>query len=107
MKFCPIDGRAMVRDTTTGVVIFKCTTCGNEEAGTVEDVKIKSELFGKTELIDKYGLSIKMAPFDRTTHKFQKKCENCGREYMTQISVGQQDKIIIHRCKCMSILSDK
>lgn len=102
MKFCPIDGRAMVRDTTTGVVIFKCTTCGNEEAGTVEDVKIKSELFGKTELVDKYGLSIKMAPFDRTTHQVQKKCENCGREYMTQISVGQQDKIIIHRCKCMS-----
>ena len=102
MKFCKKDGRAMIRNTDTGVVIFKCTTCGNEEAGTVEDVRIKSELYDKTDLIDKYGLSIKMAPFDRTTNQVQKTCERCGREYMTQICVGQQEKIIIYGCKCNS-----
>ena len=101
MKFCKNDGRVMIRDTSTGKVIFKCTTCGNEEIGTVEDVRITGDLlFGQAELIDKYGLAIQMAPHDRTTNQVQKTCEKCGREYMTQISIGTTDKIIIHRCKC-------
>ena len=101
MKFCKNCQRAMVRDTNTGIVIFKCTTCGNEELGSSEDARIKSEIFGKTEVLDKYRLSIAVAPFDRTANQVQKSCELCGRNYMTQICVGQQDKIIIHRCKCM------
>ena len=100
MKFCDNDGRVMIKDTTTGYVIFKCMTCGFEKKGTAKDICIRSAVFSTKETTEKYRTLINLAPFDRTNHQVAKTCTSCGRNYMTQIKITGESEIIIHCCKC-------
>jgi DNA-directed RNA polymerase subunit M/transcription elongation factor TFIIS len=98
MKFCEADGRVMKAHTDTGVVVFRCS-CGAERAGEPEDARIAGELLTAGEVTEMYGPLIRNAPFDRTNQLVKRDCPECGRDYMSQIRVGEAE-VIVYKCKC-------
>lgn len=98
MRFCKNCGRAMVRDPSSGSVVFRCQ-CGCEEPGTPEDARIFGNVFGTSETAEMYRKLIHTAPFDRTNQLVKRSCAVCGRDYMTQIRVGESE-VIIYKCQC-------
>jgi DNA-directed RNA polymerase subunit M/transcription elongation factor TFIIS len=98
MRFCKNCGRAMIRDPSSGAVVFRCP-CGTEEKGAPEDARISGAVLGAGETTEMYRLLIRTAPFDRTNQLVKRLCSDCGLDYMTQIRVGD-DEVIIYKCKC-------
>ena len=98
MRFCKNCDRAMVRDPSTGVVVFRCP-CGTAEQGTPEDARVGGSVLGAGETTEMYRRLIQTAPFDRTNQLISRTCRNCGLDYMTQIRVGDAE-VIIYKCKC-------
>lgn len=98
MRFCDNCGRAMVRDPSSGVVVFRCP-CGVEETGAAADARVSGAILGAGETTEMYRRLITTAPFDRTNQLVSRSCPSCGRDYMTQIRVGPAE-VIIHACKC-------
>jgi len=98
MRFCPNDGRSMVRDPSSGVVVFRCP-CGVEETGAPEDARVGGAVLGAGETTEMYRLLIRTAPFDKTDKMVLRDCEDCGRDYQVQIRVGESETII-YKCKC-------
>jgi DNA-directed RNA polymerase subunit M/transcription elongation factor TFIIS len=98
MRFCKNCDRAMVRDPSSGAVIFRCH-CGVEEPGNPEDARIGGAVLGAGETTEMYRLLIKTAPFDRTDQLVKRLCPDCGLDYMTQIRVGDAE-VIVYKCKC-------
>jgi len=98
MRFCRNCDRAMIRDPSSGVVVFRCP-CGVEETGDPEDARISGAVLGAGETTEMYRLLIRTAPFDRTNQLVQRPCPDCGLDYMTQIRVGVSE-VILYKCKC-------
>lgn len=98
MRFCKICQRAMVRDTASGAVVFRCA-CGTEEAGAAEDARVSGAILGSSETTEMYRRLIQSAPFDRTNQLVHRDCPACGLNYMTQVRVGAAE-VIVYRCKC-------
>ena len=97
MRFCDNCGRAMLRDTTSGSVVFRCH-CGSSEAGSATDARIAGAVLGAGETIEMYRRLIQTAAFDRTNQQVRRLCVECGLDYMTQIRVGDAE-IIIYKCR--------
>lgn len=98
MHFCSNCGRAMIRDPSSGSVVFRCP-CGTEVKGAPEDVRIGGAVLSAKETTEMYRRLIQTAPFDRTNQLVQRSCPNCGLDYMVQIRVGVAE-VIIYKCKC-------
>ena len=98
MRFCKNCERAMVRNTSTGLVVFECP-CGVEEPGTPEDCRIGGALLGAGGTTEMYRKLIRTAPIDRVNQLVERFCPACGLDYMTQIRVGDAE-VIIYKCKC-------
>lgn len=98
MRFCDNCGRSMRRDLSSGAVVFRCV-CGTEEAGAPEDARISGAVLGAGETAEKFQLLIRDAAFDRTNQQVLRDCPDCGRDYMTQIRVGENE-VIIYKCRC-------
>jgi DNA-directed RNA polymerase subunit M/transcription elongation factor TFIIS len=98
MRFCNVCGRAMVRETETGTVRFRCA-CGAIQEGSADDARIGGAVLGAAETIERYRRLIQSAAFDRTNQQIRRNCVKCGLDYMTQIRVGVAE-IVIYRCKC-------
>ena len=98
MRFCKNCGRAMVRDPSAGVVVFRCP-CGAEESGAPEDARVGGAVLGAGETTEMYRRLIQTAPFDRTNQLVKRPCPDCGLDYMTQIRVGDSE-VIVYKCKC-------
>ncbi len=88
----------MIRDPSSGAVVFRCP-CGIEEPGRPEDARIGGAVLGAGETTEMYRRLIQTAPFDRTNQLVRRSCPDCGRDYMTQIRVGDAE-VIIYKCKC-------
>ena len=88
----------MVRDPSSGTVVFRCP-CGVEEEGDPIDARVGGAVLGAGETTEMYRLLIHKAPYDRTNQLVRRSCPDCGRDYMVQIRVGDAE-VIIHRCKC-------
>lgn len=88
----------MTRDTSTGAIVFQCV-CGTTEPGHPEDARIAGAVLGAGETTEMYQRLIHTAPFDRTNQLVRRQCAECGRDYMTQIRVGEAE-VIVYKCKC-------
>lgn len=88
-----------MRDSSTGAVVFRCTTCGAEAKAGAKDARIGGAVHGAGETVEMYRNLIRNAPFDRTNQLVARDCAKCGRDYQVQIRVGASE-VIIHRCKC-------
>jgi hypothetical protein len=97
LHFCNDCDRAMSLDVTTGRVIFKCA-CGAETPGGPFDARVGGAALGISETTEMYRKLIETAPFDRTNQQVMRQC-GCGRDYMTQIRIGDAE-IIKFKCKC-------
>lgn len=98
MRFCKNCDRAMTRNTSTGAVVFECR-CGAEEPGGAEDCRIGGATLGASETAEMNSKLIQTASFDRTNQLVSRLCAACGRDYMTQIRVGDAE-VVIYTCKC-------
>lgn len=98
MKFCPDCSRIMERDTNSTTIKFKCK-CGKSVPGNVYDARIAGEVLraGNTEIM--YKKLMESAAHDPVNKIVTRDCPDCGRDYMTQIYVGDR-KIIVWLCKC-------
>jgi hypothetical protein len=99
MKFCPKCDRAMVRGTPLGKLEFRCPVCSEVVEGSEWDARVGGGVLGSGEVKDIYDSIIGVSAFDRTNQLVAKDCTECGRDYMTQLRVGE-DEIIVHTCKC-------
>ena len=104
MKFCPKCERVMVRDTSSGVVRFSCTGCGEVVAGDAYDSRVGGAVLGAGETTAMYRRLIKTSPFDRVNQLVARVCAQCGLDYMTQIRVGESESIV-YTCKCGNIIT--
>ena len=100
MRFCPACQRVMIRNTSTGKVVFQCP-CGVAEPGRAEDARIAGAVLGAGETTEMYRKLIRTAPFDRTNQKVMRTCPKCGLDYMTQLRIGEAE-VIAYGCKCES-----
>lgn len=98
MRFCPNCGRTMMRNSSSGSVVFSCP-CGVTENGEPKDAHISGAILGATETTEMYHRLIQTAPFDRTNQLVSRLCHKCGLDYMVQIRVGIAE-VIIYKCKC-------
>lgn len=98
MRFCDNCGRAMVRDTTAGAVVYRCP-CGAEEKGAPADARVGGATLEARETTALYGPLIRSAPSDRTTQLVRRNCPRCGLDHMCQIRIGDAE-IVVYKCKC-------
>lgn len=98
MHICPECGRAMARDTSTGSVLFRCF-CGIQEEGGPDDSLISSDILHAGETAEMYRRLIWNAANDRVNQQVRRDCPKCGRDYMTQIRVGQRE-VVVWKCRC-------
>lgn len=98
MEFCNNCGRTMVRDFSTGAVVFRCA-CGEEKKGAPEDARTAGAVLGASETAAMYGQLIRTAAGDRTNQLVLRDCPECGLDYMFQIRVGDAE-VIVYKCKC-------
>ncbi len=97
MKFCIFCDKALERDTTGGIVKFKCK-CTYEIHGTAEDARISGVSAGG-ENIEMYRILVNNAAHDRVNKQIKKTCPECKLDYMTFIRVGSSESIVF-KCKC-------
>ena len=98
MRFCRACNRAMVRDTSSGAVEFRCA-CGEVEKGGPEDARVGGGTLGSGETTEMYHNLIRTAPYDRTNQLVRRDCPDCGLDYLTQVRVGASEVIVL-RCDC-------
>jgi DNA-directed RNA polymerase subunit M/transcription elongation factor TFIIS len=98
MRFCENCGRAMIRDPSSGAVVFRCP-CGVEEKGADVDARVSGVVLGAGETTEMYRRLIQTSPHDRTNQLVKRPCPDCGRDYQVQIRVGDAE-VIIYKCKC-------
>ena len=88
----------MVRDTGTGSIMFNCY-CGVQEKGDKMDALIASDVLHTGQTAEMYRRLMRNAAHDRVNQQVKKDCPNCGRDYMTQIRVGDRE-VVVWVCKC-------
>ena len=102
MKFCPLCDACMLLTLKDDLVIFECS-CGNKIPSSPDDICIYSK-----DLIvqgnNNYGghnTFINTAAHDPTINTINKKCTNCGRNYMASVHVSES-MYVSTICKCNS-----
>ena len=99
MQFCPVCERAMVRDTSSGAIVFTCP-CGERVRGGPLDARVGGLVVGTSETTDLYQRLIRSAANDPVNQiVLSPPCPDCGRDYATQLLISSA-KIVIRRCKC-------
>lgn len=98
MRFCESCDLAMVRDTSSGSVVFRCR-CGAEDPGAPEDARIVGADLGAAKTAESHRNLIHLAPLDRVCAQVRRDCPDCGRDYMTLVRVGEAE-VVIFRCRC-------
>jgi hypothetical protein len=88
----------MVRDPSSGTVVFRCDACAQTESGRPEDARISGAVLGAGETAEMYQTLVRQAPRDRVSCLVRRDC-SCGLDYATQIRVGDAE-IVIYKCKC-------
>lgn len=99
MLFCPLCGRAMLRNMATGSTTFKCTTCLREEKGSAADARVSGAVHGASETTEMYRRLIETASHDRTNQLVRRDCPDCGLDYAVQLRIGDAE-VVIYKCKC-------
>lgn len=102
MHICPECELVTTKDTSSGVIKFKCEVCGFEEEGDIYDVRMAGNSMSsdKSELM--YERLIRSSAFDRVNQQVKKDCTKCGLDYMTQVRVGPRETIV-WTCTCGNI----
>jgi DNA-directed RNA polymerase subunit M/transcription elongation factor TFIIS len=98
MRFCPICESRMIKDTTTGQIIFKCN-CSNKMDGKPEDTLMYEEHLEARHSNLKHEVFIENAPYDPAAFIIKEPCLNCSLPYLTSIRVGVQEQVI-YVCRC-------
>ena len=80
--------------------------CGETVDGTEWDARVGGAALGSGETTEMYQKLIDVSAHDRTNQLVKKDCQMCGRDYMTQIRVGESE-VIVHTCKCGAIITGK
>lgn len=96
--FCDLCDRSMVRDTSDGVVVFRCE-CGARRAGGPSDARISGKTFNAEESVEKWDRLIFNAALDAKNARIKYDCGECGRDYCTMVRVGEAELVIL-KCKC-------
>lgn len=99
MKFCPNCQRALVRDTSSGAIMFNCTVCGTVVKGAAQDCLIETKTLNAEETTEMYKQVIDSSAFDPTNQLVEKNCDKCGLDYMSLVRVGENETII-YTCEC-------
>lgn len=95
MKICSKCRRVIKKTIVNNIVVFDCI-CGNKETALPEDV-----LIGGTNDISHdipTNRFYEYSSLDPPVQKVLKMCVKCGRNYMSQVRMG--DEIIMYTCKC-------
>ena len=90
-----------MRKTTTdsGRIIFQCKACSHLEEGDADDT-LMAEIFLDTTRDDlKHAVFVENAPHDLAGNKQMMDCGNCGRNYLTMIRIGVNEKPMFS-CPC-------
>ena len=94
VKFCDKCNSIMRLNTTTGILKFICIKCDNFVIGNEMDSSI-SQI--------KYNIASEknydVLKYDPTIKTINKKCDNCGKEYMKIIRLA--NKKIKYICSCV------
>lgn len=98
MRFCEVCDRAMVRNISTGKVVYRCV-CGNSIPGAPHEARLGGASFTTAETTEMYERLISNAPADRTGQLVLRDCTACGLNYMTLLRIGPAETII-YACKC-------
>jgi len=98
MNTCKQCNRSTIRTVRDDEVIFRCY-CGEEQVGTLNDLRISGKIMHTGETAEKYEKLILHAPFDPTTQQVKKDCPGCRRDYLSQLRIGAEE-FIIYACKC-------
>lgn len=96
----------MERDTTSGSIVYKCPSCMQTVPGDDWDARISGGVLSAEETTALYDKVIYNSAHDRTNQLVRKDCKDCGRDYMAQLRVGDNE-VIVHTCKCGAILMGK
>lgn len=98
VKYCKVCEKSMDLSTATGKLIYKCPICQTIEPGDPMDYKMPSNFHNIEENVQLWSNNIRNAPYDVCERK-AKTCENCGRDYVTQLRLGKNEAIVF-ACKC-------
>jgi DNA-directed RNA polymerase subunit M/transcription elongation factor TFIIS len=104
MSFCDNCEHLMNREILSGQIIFVCGSCGTSAIGKKHQLLINSGNPPQNETKDKFKNIIKFAPEDPVNQVIRQECDNCGRDYMIQLRLGDIEAII-KICKCKKIHS--
>jgi hypothetical protein len=88
----------MVKDTSTGNIIFKCN-CNNIIVGSADDSLMYEEHLETSHSNLKHEVFIENAPFDPAAFIINTPCGNCSLPYLTSIRVGMQEQVL-YVCSC-------
>jgi DNA-directed RNA polymerase subunit M/transcription elongation factor TFIIS len=102
-KFCP-NCRNQLEALIRPSLPFYCRECDKENASTPKDTLVAS--FSKESYTSKFSELVRNAAKNPITKKTFKHCDKCGRDIMSLIRVGEDDKTL-YRCICESNVSYK
>lgn len=98
VRFCENDESVMQRRTAADRVTYVCRKCAAESEATPEETRILT--FSRTNVgASLFTDLIRSAPHDRTCLQVKRDCPQCRRDYLSQVRVGDDEKII-YRCPC-------
>ncbi len=91
----------MLRNTSSGTIVWDCAVCGSTEPGVAEDARISGKVHGAGDTNETYRQVIRNSALDPSNQCVKRLCPGakCGRDYMTQIRVGDNESIV-YTCKC-------
>lgn len=88
----------MALRTSTGDIDWICPSCETVVPGTAEDARVSGEVHGSSDTTAMYDSLLRHSAFDETNQLVARDCA-CGRDYMTQVRVGVNERII-YTCRC-------
>jgi DNA-directed RNA polymerase subunit M/transcription elongation factor TFIIS len=100
MKFCPVCDRCMVNDAAASEATWVCPSCKKKVPAEKWDLLVSTEII-MTEGSDNamYDTIIRTSAHDPTCQQVMRDCAKCGRDYMTQIRIGEEERVLF-TCPC-------
>ena len=105
MKFCPNCQHLMQREISANTIMFTCGACQTKQKGSNKDLVTITGNLQFTEVQDQYKNLVQYATDDPVNQLISRDdcCDKCGRDYATQIRVGNRE-IVVKMCKCGQII---
>lgn len=97
MRFCSGDGAVMKRSFAGAEVRYVCPRCHGSEPALPSELNLMSFSHANAGAALSTNV-IATAAFDRTCLQVRRSCK-CGRDYMSQIRLGDTETVI-YRCRC-------